>query len=87
MGAAQGKHIHPEDYEVVSDDGEDIELSVEADELEAEEAPQADETPEADEEVKIEEAPQPKKKKRRNRRGKKAVEDVKADPEPEPCRV
>lgn len=86
MGASQGKNIHPEDYEVVSDDGEDIELSVEA---EDEVVPEADEVPEteqlqAEEEVKIEEAPQSKKKKRRNRRGKKVVEGVKPESDPEP---
>jgi len=83
MGSAHGKNIHPEDYEILSADGEDIELSVEA-----EDAPEADEALQ----VKPEEVLQPKKKKRRGRRGKKVVEMVEpkvevveeAEPAPEP---
>lgn len=84
MGASQGKNINPDDYTVVSDDGEDIDLSVEEDVVEHEE------TPVEVEEEKAPEVQEPKKKKRRGRRGKKVVlapqSEVKnvVEPEPEP---
>lgn len=60
----------------MSADGEDIELSVEADEL-----PEGDEAPQAEPEAEPEEVPHPKKKKRRGRRGKKVVEVVEPEVE------